>query len=268
MSTLLTCPRGHRWQAEAGSPPVCPVCGARVEEPTLAPPDSTQAPAGDGDAHTTHVHPLPPLPTGPAGAHATLTLAPTPPPGDGSGVSLPPPEEPTIRPPRPEPAPGVREGIEVPGYEILAELGRGGMGVVYKARQVALDRVVALKMILAGGHAGEHDLERFQLEAEAVAQLRHPNIVQIYDVGEQGGLPFFALEFVDGGSLAAKLDGTPLPPRPAARLVQTLARAVEHAHRHGIVHRDLKPANVLLATEEAEGRADRSPFGVPKITDF
>jgi tetratricopeptide (TPR) repeat protein len=145
----------------------------------------------------------------------------------------------------------------VTGYEVLGELGRGGMGVVYKAWQVRLERLVALKMILSGGHAGGEDLARFRTEAEAVARLQHPNVVQIYEVGEQDGLPFLALEFVDGGSLEKKLGGTPLPPPEAARLLETLARAVEAAHQRGVVHRDLKPANVLLTAD-----------GTPKITDF
>jgi WD40 repeat protein len=143
------------------------------------------------------------------------------------------------------------------GYEILGELGRGGMGVVYRARQVRANRVVALKMILAGGHAGEHELARFRTEAEAVARLQHPHIVQIHEVGEAEGRPFFSLEYCPGGSLAAKLQGTPLPPREAARLVEALARAMDAAHQKGIIHRDLKPANVLLAED-----------GTPKITDF
>jgi hypothetical protein len=152
----------------------------------------------------------------------------------------------------------VRRGCPtVQCYEVLGELGRGGMGVVYRARQLALNRPVALKMILAGGHAGEEELVRFRMEAEAVARLQHPGIVQIYEVGQQDGLPFLSLEFVEGGSLADKLAGTPLPPGPAAALVEPLARAMHAAHEHGIVHRDLKPANVLL-----------SAAGVPKITDF
>jgi len=145
----------------------------------------------------------------------------------------------------------------IPGYEILGELGRGGMGVVYKARQVKLDRLVALKMILAARHAGEADLARFRTEAEAIAHLQHPNIVQVYDIGEHEGKPYFSLEFCSAGSLAQKLDGTPLPPKEAARLLETLARAMEAAHQRGIVHRDLKPANVLLLAD-----------GTPKITDF
>jgi WD40 repeat protein len=146
---------------------------------------------------------------------------------------------------------------EVPGYTILGTLGRGGMGVVYKARQLSLNRVVALKMILAGAHAGAVPLARFQREAEAVARLQHPGIVQIHEVGEHDGLPWIALEFIAGGTLARKLAGTPQSPQEAARLVEALARAIHHAHEQGIVHRDLKPSNVLLSAD-----------GVPKISDF
>ncbi|HVS38481.1 MAG TPA: serine/threonine-protein kinase [Gemmataceae bacterium] len=159
-------------------------------------------------------------------------------------------------PPSPQAADAV-ERPTVPGYEILGELGRGGMGVVYKARQLGLDRMAALKMILSGGHAGDADRARFKTEAEAVAKLRHPNIVQIYEVGESNGCPFLSLEYVDGGSLAMKLDGTPWRPRPPAGLVETLAQAVHLAHKAGVVHRDLKPGNVLLTAE-----------GQPKVTDF
>jgi WD40 repeat protein len=145
----------------------------------------------------------------------------------------------------------------ISGYELISELGRGGMGVVYKARQIGLKRIVALKMILAGPHAGPGELARFRTEAEAVARQQHPNIVQIYQVGEQGGIPFFSLEFIEGGSLAQKLSGTPMQARPAAELLETVAWAMHAAHQRGIIHRDLKPANVLLTTE-----------GLPKITDF
>jgi WD40 repeat protein len=131
------------------------------------------------------------------------------------------------------------------------------MGVVYKARQVRADRLVALKMILSGAHASDQDLNRFRIEAQAVARLQHANIVQVYEVGDDQGLPFFSLEFCSGGSLEKKLAGTPLPTRDAARVVEILAHAVQAAHHEGIIHRDLKPANVLLAAD-----------GAPKIADF
>jgi WD40 repeat protein/serine/threonine protein kinase len=150
-----------------------------------------------------------------------------------------------------------RSRTAIPGYEILGELGRGGMGVVYRARQVLLNRPCALKMIVAGVHAGPQDVVRFLNEAKAVAALQHANIVQIHHVGEADGLPFFELEYVGGGSLDKRLDGTPWPARRAAELVEALARGVAEAHRLGIVHRDLKPGNVLLATD-----------GTPKIADF
>jgi tetratricopeptide (TPR) repeat protein len=145
----------------------------------------------------------------------------------------------------------------IPGYELLAELGRGGMGVVYKARHTALGRVVALKMILAGGHAGRDQLARFRTEAEAIARLQHPNIVQVYEVGENEKRPYFSLEFCAGGSLDKKMAGNPLPPAQAAKLAEALARAMEAAHQAHVIHRDLKPANVLLTAD-----------GTPKITDF
>jgi hypothetical protein len=145
----------------------------------------------------------------------------------------------------------------IPGYEILGELGRGGMGVVYKARHTRLKRSVALKMILGGALVGPEHLARFRTEAEAVARLQHPHIVQIYEIGEHNGLPFLALEFVDGGSLSARLAGNPQQPAEAARVVETLAGAMHAAHQAGVVHRDLKPANVLLTTS-----------GAPKVTDF
>src|SRR5947208_7371843 len=160
-------------------------------------------------------------------------------------------DQPTIGAPPASASKGAPADVHVEGYEILEEIGRGGMGVVYKARQHGLNRLVALKMILAGGGAGPLERERFRAEAEAVARLQHPGIVQIHAVGEHGGCPFLVLELVEGGSLAQYLEGKPLPSRRAAELVQALAEAVEHAHQHGIVHRDLKPANVLLG--EASG---------------
>jgi serine/threonine protein kinase/tetratricopeptide (TPR) repeat protein len=177
---------------------------------------------------------------------------------------------------------GLPEGVSVPGYDILEELGRGGMGVVYKARHRRLQRLVALKMVLAGAHAGAVGLARFRAEAEAVAKLQHANIVQIYETGEHEGRPFFSLEFVDGGSLDQRIGSAPTNPRAAAHLMETLARTMDVAHQRGIVHRDLKPANILLAKIGSESsmvrhrETDASSLPaehwvrntVPKIADF
>jgi hypothetical protein len=126
-------------------------------------------------------------------------------------------------------------GLVVPGYEIIAEIGRGGMGVVYKARHVRLNRLVALKMILAGAHASAEQIARFQIEARAVAQIQHPGIVQIHEDGDHEGLPYFSLEFVAGISLAQSIGGKPQPPRSAATMVMALCRAMAEAHARGIV---------------------------------
>jgi serine/threonine protein kinase/tetratricopeptide (TPR) repeat protein len=174
--------------------------------------------------------------------------------------------------------------LVVPGYRILGMLGRGGMGVVYQALQEKANRTVALKMILAGAHAGEADRVRFNTEAEAAARLAHPNIVQLYEVGETPeGFPYFSLEFVGGGTLADRLKQGPLSPPEAAALVESLARAMQYAHERGIVHRDLKPANVLLQKDEGGRRKDESGTDtaasgssfiphpssfLPKISDF
>ncbi|MFI5454652.1 MAG: protein kinase [Isosphaerales bacterium] len=155
------------------------------------------------------------------------------------------------RKPAPEDSPAI------PGYDVLQRLGEGGMGVVYKARHHGLKRLVALKMIRGGSQARADQFLRFRKEAEAVARLRHPNIIQIYDIGEAAGLPFVALELLDGGGLDDHLAGTPQPGNQTAELMVTLARAVHVAHQAGIVHRDLKPTNVLYTSD-----------GVPKITDF
>src|SRR6516162_160264 len=160
--------------------------------------------------------------------------------------------------PRPAPLP------VIDGYEIGELLGRGGMGLVFKARQKALKRDVALKIVVSGAHAGAAERARFRTEAEAVARLGHPGIVQVYEVGEQAGCPYLALEFVSGGSLADQLDGASMPPRRAAQLLLDLARALQHAHEQGIVHRDLKPANVLLT---GTGVAKVADFGLAKLLD-
>ncbi len=146
---------------------------------------------------------------------------------------------------------------DIPGYAVDSILGRGGMGIVYKATHLKLHRSVAIKMLLLGPYASARELTGFMREAEAVAALRHPNIVQVYDVGELGGLPYFTMEHVEGGTLARKLGGAPQPAREAAGLVATLAGAVQVAHEGGIVHRDLKPANILLTAD-----------GTPRIADF
>jgi serine/threonine-protein kinase len=146
---------------------------------------------------------------------------------------------------------------QIPGYEVEAVLGRGGMGVVFKARHLKLKRLVALKMLLTDIYASPEELARFRREAEAVAALRHPNIVQVHDAGEAAGRPYFTMEYVEGGSLAQSLAGQPQPPRRVAEVVATLASAVQVAHKSGFIHRDLKPANVLLTAE-----------GTPRIADF
>jgi serine/threonine-protein kinase len=160
---------------------------------------------------------------------------------------------PDATPPVPHPA----ALPQVPGYRVEAVLGRGGMGVVYRAWHLRLGRPVALKMLLTGLHARPAEQARFLREAQAVAALQHPNLVPVYDVGDVGGQPYFTMELVEGGTLADRTQGVPQPARQAAALVATLAEAVQAAHRGGIVHRDLKPANILMTSD-----------GTPKVTDF
>lgn len=245
MAMPLTCPRGHQWDANGQSPsasPVCPICG-------LAPLSSSAFPQ-------------------------TLILPPDAPPSDTpSNLAT----IPRLQDDTKERAFAL-PSQHIPGYEILGELGRGGMGVVYKARQAKLNRLVALKMILAGAQADPLQMERFRAEAEAVARLQHPYIVQIYEISDYNGCPYFSLEYVDGGSLAQKLTGAPQPPRLAAHFIRLLALAIHSAHQKGIIHRDLKPGNILLATPtehisdadsfHAEIQAAFRLFGIPKITDF
>jgi len=171
----------------------------------------------------------------------------------------------------------LRAPPEIAGYELREELGHGGMGVVYKAWQTSLKRPVAIKMIISGQHASAEERERFRIEAEAAARLQHPNIVQIYEIGEQNGLPYFVMELIAGQSLSHSRAGTPQPPREAAELVESLALAIQHAHERGIIHRDLKPGNVLLqpsgsglpsATPDAQSAIRHLQAAIPKITDF
>src|SRR5262249_30883172 len=145
----------------------------------------------------------------------------------------------------------------IPGFEILGELGRGGMGVVYKARHLGLDRLVALKVLLTDHDSEAGYLARFRRGAQGIARLYHPHARQVCWIGGEQGQPFLTLELVDGANLAQRLDGGPLPSLEAARLVETLARTMHEVHRCGVIHRDLKPANILLAAD-----------GTPKITDF
>jgi tetratricopeptide (TPR) repeat protein len=234
-----TCPQGHRWESDTDKPGsvteailTCPVCGVAVERKSKAIPLSG----------TTIGH-------GEPGSDPFVTRGP----GESSGLFT------SIS--GWLDTDGMRQAAlplpAVPGYEILGVLGQGGMGMVYQARQLSLKRTVALKTLLAGAHAGPSLFARFRAEAEAVARLQHPNIVQIYEVGQHEGCPYFALEYVEGGSLAQRLRAVPPPPRQAAQWLLALARAIHYAHERGILHRDLKPANVLVATD-----------GTLKITDF
>jgi WD40 repeat protein/serine/threonine protein kinase/Flp pilus assembly protein TadD len=263
MAMPLICPRGHQWNSDeqpTATKPVCPICG-------LAPIPATLSFPGTLDYQPKTAADEPPPPREAKGGV---------PPSPGDTAST----RPTVPAP-PDETDDRRTPVltqHVSGYELLGELGRGGMGVVYKARQTNLNRLVALKMILAGAHADLQQLQRFRAEAEAVARLQHPFIVQIYEIGEHDGCPYFSLEFVDGGTLAQKLTGAPQPPRLAAQMVRLLALAMHSAHQKGIIHRDLKPGNILLAAPtshisgggslHAETQATFRLYGIPKITDF
>src|SRR5262245_7790018 len=221
-------------------------------QPAHKPPATSHEPVpspGDTRETTPHIPAPPPadaLETNPQESNAPPRFLPTigiPPPRQDSVPLDAAPVDPVTSPKSP---PIERPLPNVPGYEVLGELGRGGMGVVYKARQKSLNRQVALKMIRAADLAAAADLARFRAEAEPVARLKHPNVVQVYEIGEHNGLPFFTLEFIEGGTLADLLEKHRPAPREAARLVQKLAEAVQSAHLAGIVHRDLKPGNILL----------------------
>ena len=156
--------------------------------------------------------------------------------------------------------PGMKLGY-IGDYELLEEIARGGMGVVYKARQSSLKRIVAVKMIRAGELAGETEIRRFHAEAEAAAQLQHPNIVAIHEIGEHEGRQYFSMDYVEGKNLAQFADGKPVAARLAAEWLKAIAGAVQFAHQRGVLHRDLKPQNIML---DATGRARVTDFGLAK----
>lgn len=162
-----------------------------------------------------------------------------------------------FRPPPPPRWQGLRLPATIGDYELLAEIGRGGMGVVFRARQRSLDRIVAVKMIQRGRLASESDMRRFLAEASATAKLEHPSIVPVYEVGEIDGRPYFSMQWVDGQTLESCVGQRRLGQHEAARLVATIARAIQFAHEHGVLHRDLKPSNILIPTD-----------GIPLVTDF
>jgi eukaryotic-like serine/threonine-protein kinase len=249
----LTCPHGHVRPAEGAVPPDCPICAKAAEGAHTSPTVRDLARSPELTVR---------LRGRVAAVPATRTTELTPPPADARSA-----------PPPPWP--------ELPGYEILAELGRGGMGVVYKALQKGLNRTVALKMIGPESATNPDLLTRFRSEAEAIARLQQPNIIQVYDIGTSPAGPYFAMEYAEGGSLAERWAGTPQPARSAAQTVLALAVAVQAAHEQGIIHRDLKPANILLApvsgSQNASKSGKRTPADgerpadrewVPKISDF
>jgi tetratricopeptide (TPR) repeat protein/tRNA A-37 threonylcarbamoyl transferase component Bud32 len=244
MSQNLICVRGHRWNPETDGRPspvermtVCPVCGEAVECFSLTDAATPSKETGPSDRN------------GHEGLQAADELA-TGVPRRAAEARSGPPGQPTI-----------------PGYHIVSEIGWGAASVVYKARQLSVNRLVALKVMEEPRSRDSQRIERLRREAETLGRLKHPNIVDIYDAGEHGGRPYVALELVRGGDLATQLAGTPLPAREAAELAATIARAVQAAHEAGIIHRDLKPANVLLDRPDGDRDAPLSRC-TPKVTDF
>jgi eukaryotic-like serine/threonine-protein kinase len=254
MSGDLICPHGRVRPAANAVPPDCPFCGKIAADRTYG-----SFPTGAS-------------PVAPSGLTLRLRNPHTIVPATRYTEQTPTPED--------SEAPAAL-WPDLPGYEILAELGRGGMGVVYKARQKGLNRVVALKMIVANTTASPDLLTRFRGEAETIARLKQPNIIQVYDINASASGPYFAMEYAEGGSLAEYWAGVAQPSRSAAQTVAALAFAVQAAHEQGIIHRDLKPANILLARvsgsqnsaksgkrQASDGERFSARDLVPKISDF
>jgi tetratricopeptide (TPR) repeat protein len=235
MAFALKCPRGHRWELTDGGaeapqpkPAPCPMCGETCEV------------LDDSGEPVTVEH------SGPSSS-GTLDRQIT-----------------VVFKDAPRPLPGVPD---IPGYILMTRLGQGGMGVVYKAQQLSLNRPIALKMILMGKDANREQLIRFRIEAEALASLQHPNIVQIFEVGECNNCPFLSLEYVNAGNLGWRIRESRPSPETAARMTMQLARAMHAAHLRGIIHRDLKPGNILLHRPTEAKETDWNSL-IPKITDF
>lgn len=262
MTETLRCLNGHHWEiggsSDTNADPtrlVCPVCGNPPDQDSLVDPTLTtvkpwsagafsgESKQGSDAPHET-TEDYPPIAEKSGPVPSTQ--------GREPGVT----EQPTLIGEPPFEHSTESTGSLFSDYQLLGVLGRGGMGIVYKARHKPLDRMVALKMLHPQATPPK-TLARFQAEAKAIAHLTHPNIVQIHEIGQFEGKPFLSLEFVEGGSLSNQLRKTTYSPRQAAQLVETIARAVHHAHQQGILHRDLKPGNILLAAD-----------GTPKITDF
>jgi serine/threonine protein kinase/CHASE3 domain sensor protein len=278
MAHLITCPhpqcgQSFSFEPTEGQATVCCLhCGREISltqvgrgvaRTPVAETIATPPPPRESEQVSGEAPPPSPAPAGPAPEQPLAEGTPVPPtPGSGTENWDSPPPSPASKADlsaiidRVE-QDAIPRSASVPGYEIEKELGRGGMGVVYQARQLNPRRRVALKMLLGGEHADPRHRALFQAEAEVVAALQHPNVVQIFEVGQHQGLPFLALEFCPGESLADRLGRGPLPVEEVVLLVETLARAIHEAHRRGIIHRDLKPANVLLGED-----------GSPKVTDF
>src|SRR5229473_2407007 len=242
MPRLLTCPQGHQWElpeTEGGGSAVqllCPLCGT--------PQVTGLAPIASAETGTYH-------PAGVNQSEAETLVPKTPSDADSS------------EPPEALPAPQLSTPApELPGYEIVGELGRGGMGMVYKARQTKLERLVALKILPQETSSDSTFAERFTREARALARLNHSNIVTVYDFGQAGNLSYFVMEYVDGVNLRQLLRSGPITPRETLLIMSQICDALQYAHDEGIVHRDIKPENIL---RDKRGRVKIADFGIAKL---